>query len=258
MTALALVGLLAAGGCARISEVSKLRVVPLEKPRRSVVEVGKGYLLRGKRVGDEVVVQVARATYCAGKLEQRARGYRVVKRTSPDHTLTMEWLTGIIFSGVGGWLFATAGGGEAQFVDGEARVDNSTSQRLYGGGIGLIGGALLTGAIVQTLSLGRTEIDLGERTLKRQGAPRPCKLGKARSGRLRLTLDDGLQLEADVGADGMVRIKLPADIAARIRKAGPRATLEALGDWRSQRRLSVAAPPGAIAPPAPATPTSAP
>lgn len=227
------------GGCARINEKVSLRVVPLEQPRRSIVQIGEGYVLRGARVADGVLVQVAAAKYCARRLEQRARGYKVITHTAVGPSLTMEWITGTVFTSIASLLWWQSFDVAPAASNDTYQPNQSQNLRVYGSGIGLVGTALLVGAVVQTVGLGRREIDMGEKTLKKDGRPRPCQLAKATNGVLRLTLDDGLQLQAQVKPDGTAHFVLPADIDARIAQAGDRATLEALGDWRSQVRISL-------------------
>jgi len=231
------VGVIAASGgaCAPISESTQLKVQPLEAPRTQVVKTGEGFMLRGKRVADEVVVQVAATDYCTRRKEQRARGFKVVTRKAKGVGLVMEWIAGGVFSAVGGLVFAYA---EAP-PDYSLEVDKSTSQRVYGSGLMMAGTALLVGAIYQTSILGVEKTDIGVKTLKHDGLIKPCKLRRAATGKVRLTLDDGLQLTADVQPDGVARVKLPADLDARLLKGGKRATIEVLGDWRSQRRIDL-------------------
>jgi hypothetical protein len=225
--------------CAKVQHTVNLTARPLEKPRKSIAMVAKGFQLRGKRAGDSVLVEVAKANYCATRTTQKARGFKVIERRAVGHSLKMEWLTGAVLAGTGGFLIAnslsTPDNGDDPFV----AIERNTSLRMYGGTFTLLGTALLAGAVYQTATLGREEIDLGVRMLKRDGLAKPCQLSRAVTGTVRLTLDDGLQLTGGVDPTGHASIKLPADLQRRVKQSGGRATLEVLGDWRSQRRLDV-------------------
>ena len=237
----ALIGAVLAGsvGCAQVQQTVKLQAVPLEKPRTSKVVVAKGFLLRGKRDGMQVVAQVAKADYCTQRTEQKARGFRVVQRKSVGNGMVMQWLTGGVLTVGGGFLFAQSLGTPQTGSDPDLAIERTKSLRLYGGGMALIGSALLAAAIVQTAGLGTERTDLGVRVLKRDGLAKPCNLARAAGGTVRLTLDGGLQLTAPVDETGHARITLPPNLDELVKRDGGRATLEVLGDWRSQRRIDV-------------------
>lgn len=233
---------LSLGSCAKVSHTVRLSATPLEKPRTSIAVVASGYQLRGKRDGKTVKVQVAKANYCTRRTSQKARGFKVIERKAVGPSLVMEWLTGGVMSTAGGLLIGASLQAPEPTTAAETALHRSTSMRMYGGGFALIGTALLAGAIYQTSTLGREEIDLGVRTLKRDGLAKPCQLTKATRATVRLTMDAGLQLTAEVTATGLATIELPDDIEERIKADGGRSTLEVLGDWRSQRRINLSKP----------------
>lgn len=227
-------------GCAHIRTTRSLRVAALEAPVASVAVVGEGYQLRAKRDGDAVRVQVAAVKYCQRQLRQRAQGFRVTERQAVGKGLTTQWIMGGMITLAGAAILTYNAVNPAPApAEGDLGIDYTKRTYLYAGGISAVGLAFLTGSLVQQLSLGRTEQPLGERVLKKQGSVRPCRAKKATHGTLRLTLSDGHQIEAPVGADGLARIPLPADVEARLTREGRRATVEALGDWRSQKRISL-------------------
>ena len=125
------------------------------------------------------------------------------------------------------------------YAPGELNASGTDSTYLGGGLITAAGLGLLTAAFVQQRSLGDSELAMGVRMLQKQGSVRVCKRGPATSGRVRLTLADGHQLEAKIGPDGRAHLALPTDVEQRLQRDGRRATLEALGDWRSQLRISL-------------------
>ncbi|MCO4762940.1 MAG: hypothetical protein KC502_15600 [Myxococcales bacterium] len=239
MTLLALIiGLTMGPGCARIAVKRGLRVEPVEAAQSVVKVVGQGYQLRGRRDGQVVRVQVAQVSYCQHNQTQRAKGFRVTERRAVGPGLAMEWIMGGVITLTGAGLITYNQLNPPQVAEGELAV-SSTRTWLYSGAIVAAGLGLLTAAFFQQRSLGRSEVAIGMKTLRKQGRVRPCRAKKATGGRLRLTLDSGLQLETDVGPDGMASFALPADIEQRLKTDGRRATLEAMGDWRSQRRLSL-------------------
>lgn len=227
-------------GCASVHERRGLRVEPLEKPRPRLDTVGQGYQLRARRMGDAVLVEVAAASYCQQVLQQKARGFRVTERQVAGPSLVAEWVFGGLFVAAGSGIIAWNVTHPAEpAAEGEFAPDNATKANIYGGVIGAAGLALLVGAAVQQASLGVHETELGVQTLEKRGRVFPCKLSKATGGKLRLTLADGLQIVADVQPDGRATLPLPPDLDTRLEGEGRRATLEALGDWRSQTRIDL-------------------
>ena len=175
---------------------------------------------------------------CRTILEQRAKGFRRTTRRAEGASLTLEWVFGALFTAAGSGIIAySALAPPPEEVDGEFTPSGTGQGYVHGTAIGLVGLGLLAGAAWQQWSLGVHETALGERTLKRAGHVRICGQPKPGPGRVRLTLDDGLQMEADAGADGVAILKLPDDIEMRLTEGGRRATLEVKGDWRSQIRL---------------------
>ncbi len=235
---LALLVITSCVGCAQISQTSRLRVDPLEKPRQRVEQAGKGHQVSGKRVGATVQARVRSVNRCRTVLEQRAMGFRRTTRRAEGASLALEWVFGALFSAAGTGIIAyNAMDPPAEEVDGEFSPGNSSQAYVHGTAIGVVGLALLAGATWQQWSLGVHETPLGERTLRREGRVRTCGAPAPGPGRVRLTLDEGLQIEADAGADGVAILPLPDDIEARLQSGGRRATLEVKGDWRSQIRL---------------------
>ncbi len=237
---LAVVGCAALGpGCARIAVSRSLRVAPIEAPQHRVVVVGKGFALDAKRDAGVVNVTVRAVSYCRQLTTQRAQGFRVVQRRAVGPSLAMEWAMGALIAGAGATVLTYAALNPETTTDGELAVGSRKRTWFTGGAITAAGVALLVGALVQQRSLGRSEVALGLKTLRKQGVEAACQPTAATSGRLRLTLGDGHQIEADVRPDGTAALPLPADVDARLQRDGRRATLEAIGDWRSQTRISL-------------------
>ncbi len=227
-------------GCARIIETRSLGARPLEAPRVKVVEIGEGFQVRGKRDGAVVRVQVARVHYCNRVTEQRAIGLRRTERKADGHSLLLEWLFGAVLAGTGASVVAYgATHPPEETPDLTVNLGNQKQAYVHGGIIGVLGLSLLGGAAWQQASLGVTNEELGERTLKRAGLAYPCRQTRAKKGRIRLTLDDGLQIYGDVDETGYAVVELPDDIEKRIVAEGRKATLEAIGDWRSQTRIQL-------------------
>mgnify|MGYP007046927057 CR=1 FL=1 len=235
---LAVAALAAVAGCAHIHEATRLRVQPLEPARTRSEAAGRGYQISATRQGQLVQAQVMGVARCQQVLEQRARGFRRTIRRTQDSSLTLEWLFGGLFSAAGASIVTYAVRNPApKEVEGEYSPSGQRQAYAYGAAIGLVGVALLVGATWQQLSLGVSEVDLGERMLKQKGRPQPCGEPAPAPAKVRLTLGDGLQLEADAGADGLATFTLPEDIEQRLRAEGRRGTLEVKGDWRSQVRI---------------------
>lgn len=233
-----LVLLIGPAGCAQIRETTRLRVQVLEQPRQRLQPDGMGYKVSGKRVGMTFEARVSQMARCRRVVEQRALGFRHTTRRAEGGSLALEWVFGGLFTVAGGGIIAyTAGHPPPAEVDGEYSPNGQRTAYAYGAAIGVVGLALLAGATWQQLSLGVHETPLGERLLSRSGRPEACGKPKPASARVRLTLDDGLQLEADAGANGVATFNLPADIEQRLQAEGRRATLEVKGDWRSQLRI---------------------
>ncbi len=225
-------------GCARVIETHSLRARPLESPKMTVVEAEEGFQVRGKRDGAVVRIQVARVRYCKRVTEQRAMGLRRTERRADGHSLLLEWLFGAVLTGTGASVIGySATHPPKNEPDATVNPGNQQQAYLHGGIIGVIGLGLLGSAVWQQASLGITSEELGERVLKSTGLTYPCRATKATAGRVRLTLDDGLQIYGDVDETGHAVVELPDDIERRISAEGRKATLEAIGDWRSQTRI---------------------
>ena len=226
-------------GCAHIAETSRLRAVALEPPRKQTVTVGHGLGVEGKRQGDSVRAQLLVVDYCAEERRQRARGLRDTTRTAQGQSLVLEW----VFGG----LFSLTGGGVAAFnalrppVTDANGITSKSSALPFAVGIGAAGLALLGGAAWQTASLGTATEDLGERELVQRSSERACGRRPGGSGRVRLTLASGLQVEGEADAAGVVQLPLPASLTDHL-EVGTRATLEVLGDPRGQTRIDLAQP----------------
>lgn len=227
-------------GCARVVESRSLRVVPLERPRQITEERGVGFGVRGERDGGLLRVRVEEVRRCATVTLQRADGFERTERVAQGGTLAIQWTMGGLFTlagaGIIGWNAASPARADAS---GAVPVGNSTSAILQGSLIGGVGVGLLVASLVQQLSLGRSDKPLGSRELRRDGPTRTCSHGPAASGTVRLTLPDGTSLQATVDAAGKAELPLPADLDERLRDTDRRATLEVLGDWRSQTRVSL-------------------
>lgn len=226
--------------CARVAEVRSLRVVPLERPRQSSEERGVGYAIQGERDAGVVRVQVEEVRRCATITLQRADGFERTERVAQGGTLAIQWAMGGLFTlaggGIIGWNAANPAKADAT---GAVSVGSSSSAYLQGGLIGGVGVGLLVASLVQQLSLGRHDKALGSRELRREGPVRTCGRGPATSGTARLTLPDGTSLQATVDGSGKAEIPLPTDVDARLQNSDRRATLEVLGDWRSQTRVTL-------------------
>ncbi|MCB9739781.1 MAG: hypothetical protein H6747_10975 [Deltaproteobacteria bacterium] len=231
---------LLSGGCARISEVRSLRVVPLEKPRLTTEMRDKGYRLKGERVGETVRLEVVAVQRCATVRRQHADGFERTTREAVGPSLTMQWIMGGLFTVAG---IAIAGYNLANppqpDPDGAVSPTSTSSAYLQAGLFGGVGVGLLVGSAVQTASLGVSERPLGKRELQVEGALRICSHAPATEGKVRLTLPDGRQLVADVGEDGVATVPLPPDLEPVLAREGRRATVEVLGDWRSQARITL-------------------
>jgi hypothetical protein len=185
-----------------------------------------------------VVVAVER---CVDVRLQRADGFERVERRASGPTLKMQWAMGGLFSAAAAVIatYATAHPAPPA-AEGELTATASNrSAYLQAGVFGAVGVGLLVASAVQQASLGRVDKPLGTRELRREGRLRTCGQRPAVSGRVRLTLADGHQIEADVGAGGEVIVPLPDDVDARLAREGHGATVEVLGDWRSQARIQL-------------------
>lgn len=223
-------------GCAQIGETVQLRAQPLGPPTTVRVDTSRGFAVQGERRGGAVEVQIDAVQYCADEQRQRARGIRVVERRAEGSSLLIEWTFGGLLSATGAGLAAYNAANPPDVSAGSLRSE--ARGYWFAGGIGAAGLALLGGALVQQLSLGKSEIDLGERELHKRGKESICQRQPAQGGQVRLTLPDGAQLEASADAQGKASLPLPQDLEARIEKEGSRrATLEVLGDARAQVRI---------------------
>ena len=238
IAALAAIALCAS--CARVVEVRSLRVVPLERPRQHSEDRGIGFAVQGQRDGGVVRVQVEEVRRCATITQQRADGFERTERVAQGGTLAIQWAMGGLFILAGGSIIGWNAANPAKpDATGAVSVGSSSSAYLQGGLIGGVGVGLLVASLVQQLSLGRHDKALGTRELRREGPVRTCGRGPAASGTVRLTLPDGASLQATVDSSGKAEIALPDDLDGRLQSSDRRATLEVLGDWRSQTRVSL-------------------
>lgn len=220
--------------CAHIEENESYRIDPLERARTSRVETGHGLGVAGSRLGLAVQAQVFDVSWCALEHRQRARGWRRVERVPVGQSLTIEWAFGGLFTATSASLIAL--NTLSPPAHPEASLRSQSSGYVFAGAVGAIGLGLLTGAIVQQASLGRHDTDLGEKEIEKRDPDFVCKREPAHGGRVRLTLADGMQVEADADQNGLAVLPLPADIESRLTE-GRRATLEAIGDPRAQVRI---------------------
>lgn len=230
---------LTVAGCAHIQERHRLRVEPLEPPQRSVQAEKSGFQLRARRAGPAVIVEARAVQYCRDLVQQRAKGFRVTTREAVGSSLVMEWVMGGLISAAGAGVLVYGARNPPTYRDGELDAGGANRTYIGGGVLTAVGIGLLTAALVQQRSLGESERAIGVKLLKKQGHVRVCERTPATAGRVRLTLSDGHQIEADIGADGRAKLVLPADVEARLQRDGRRATLEAMGDWRSQLRITL-------------------
>ncbi len=237
MPAFLLIVCLLLGSCARLTEQVTLRAEPLEPPRIVRVQLGERLAVAGTREGDVVRAQVTRLQRCADVQEQRAEGFRRVNRQPDGKSLVAEWVFGSLFTAGGLGLIAWTA---MSPVDLSVSTDNAPVNYGYGAAIAALGAGLLAGAIYDQSLTGTHEESLGERVLRKEGPEQVCGQTPATAGQVRLTLPDGAQLEAAVPPDGEARIALPADWQKRLdREGNRRATLEVIGDARSQVRLEL-------------------
>ena len=226
---------LLAVGCAQIEERVTLRAQPLEQERTQRVETGKRLGIAGERQGPAVQAQIFAVTWCAIERRQRARGIKRVERSAVGHSLTLEWVFGAMFLASGGTMFAV---NKLNPPDPKVSLRTEDAGYLFAGSLGAVGLALLTGALVQTVSLGHSDVDLGEREMIKHGTEFQCKREPAPGGRVRLTLADGLQIEADAGPTGAATLLLPLNVEEHLGE-GRKATLEAIGDVKAQVRIAL-------------------
>ncbi len=222
--------------CAHIAEQRGLRVQPLDKASNERVQTVQGLGVTGQREGNAVRAQVQNIQYCVTLQKQRALGFEVLNRQSSDKTLAMQWTFGGILTAMGGGLVTYSLLRPAVEEEGTYTTKGSIA---FPAAIGIGGLALLTGSLVQQLSLGKSETPLGERTMEKRSSEFICGREPAHAGHVRLTLSDGTQLEADADANGLAVIALPANIEAILQADGKRATLEAVGDARAQIRIGL-------------------
>lgn len=228
----------AASGCARIAETRSLRVRALEPPRQVAEPRGVGFAASGQRDGTLFRVAVEQVERCATVTRQRAEGFERLERRAEGGTLVIQWAMGGLFSLAGGGIAAwTATHPTRPDADGALRPGGDSSAWLQAAILGGVGLALLAGSTVQQTQIGVSERSLGARELAQEGRIRVCRRGPAAAGTVRLTLPDGSSWTAAVGPDGRATIDLPADLEDRLHESDRRATLEVLGDWRSQVRV---------------------
>lgn len=223
--------------CAQLSETVTLRAVPMESPRVVNTPAGERLAIRGARSELSVTAVVTKQRLCRDVQEQRAEGFRRVERRAVGPSLTLEWLFGgLLTAGGAGLVTWTALSPE----DPTFGPTGASTNYAYGVVIGAAGLALLGGAAWDWHKTGVHEESLGVQTLKKQGLETVCAEEPAPGGQVRLTLADGLQLEAEVDATGTAQIPLPADVDLRLEREGSRrATLEAKGDARAQVRITL-------------------
>lgn len=229
--------------CAHIQETETYRIDPLERARTSRVETGLGLGVAGSRQGPAVQAQVFDVTWCALEHKQRARGWKRVERVPVGKSLIIEWIFGSVFTATSAAALAWNTSSpparvETTTANGlrETTLKSDTSGHVFAAVAGAIGLGLLTGAIVQQASLGRHDTDMGVKEMVKRDNDFVCKREPAHGGRVRLTLADGMQLEADADQNGLAVLLLPGDIESRLAE-GRRATLEAIGDPRAQVRI---------------------
>jgi hypothetical protein len=220
--------------CAHIEETQTYRIDPLERARTSRVETGLGLGVTGSRQGPAVQAQVFDVTWCALEHKQRARGWKRVERVPVGQSLTIEWVFGGLFTATSAGLMTLNTLSPPE--NPELTMRSQSSGYAFAGVVGAIGLGLLTGAIVQQASLGRHDTDMGVKEMVKRDNDFVCKREPAHGGRVRLTLADGMQLEADADQNGLAVLLLPGDIESRLAE-GRRATLEAIGDPRAQVRI---------------------
>ena len=223
--------------CAHLREEVRLRAVPLEAPHVVHTTAGERLAVRGQRVGEHVQAQVTRQTLCVDVQEQRAEGFRRVERVSEGPSYTLEWVFGGLLTAGGAGLIAWTAASPGDPTSGPT---GTTTNYGYGAAIGAVGLALLGGGLWDWHQIGVHEDSLGVQVLKKPGPETVCGEVPATAGDVRLTLPDGLQLEATLGATGTAVIALPEDLEARLTREGSRrATLEAKGDARAQVRIEL-------------------
>lgn len=229
-----------AASCAHVEERVSLRAQALEQPHTTRVEIGSGKGIEGERLEGSVRAQVQDLTICAAETRQRALGFRRVERRTVGQSLLIQWVFGGLFTATGtGLMLAQAQAPPAE----EDTLNAARNERigyLYAGGIAAVGLGLLAGSVWQQWGLGVHETPLGERVLQTRGDQFACARRPATGGRVRLTLPDGLQIEAEAGADGVALVPLPDDVEARLQAEGSRrASLEVMGDARAQVRIGL-------------------
>jgi hypothetical protein len=236
-----LLSLLVAPACANIAEIRTLRVAPLERPRTVVEARGEGFRLKGARDGANVRLEVFAVQRCVDVTLQHADGFERTERTARGASLKMQWIMGGLFSAAAGAIIAYTLNNPAPPADPTALtpVPSNRSTFLQAGAFGGVGLGMLVGSAFQQASLGRSETPLGRRELRREGRLRTCGSQPATAGKVRLTLADGLQIEASVDANGLALVPLPDDVDNRLAREGHGATVEVLGDWRSQARITL-------------------
>ncbi|MBP48412.1 MAG: hypothetical protein CMH53_10790 [Myxococcales bacterium] len=225
-------------GCARLNRQVSLRVEPLQAPQHQVQVIGKGLKLSAQRQGDHLVVQAQAVEYCQKVTKQRALGFRVVRTEPVGRSLLYQWIMGGLITATSAGLMTYNAMSDPPVED-QLQLDYRRRGWIYSGAIAVAGLALLTGSWVQQLSVGIEERPIGKRVLEKKASVSACHHGAAVSGQLRLTLDIGVTLMAQVGADGQARFALTSQLQNRLKAGSRRATLEAIGDWRSQIRVQL-------------------
>lgn len=227
-------------GCAHVEERVTLRAQALEQPHTTRVEIGTGKGIEGERQGGTVRAVVQDLTICAAETRQRALGFRRIERKAVGQSLVIQWVFGGLFTATGTGLLVA----QAQAPAAEADTLNAGRSEqlgyLYAGAIAAAGLGLLAGSVWQQQGLGVHETPLGERVLHTRGDRFACARRPATGGRVRLTLPDGLQIEAEAGTDGVAQVPLPEDLETRLETEGSRrASLEVMGDARAQVRIGL-------------------
>lgn len=233
-----ILSLLSTCACARMDRRVGLRLVPVGTASQRTVVVGKGLSLTHRRTQEGLEVSALAVSYCMPVTSTRVQGFRVVKRAPVGRGLLYEWLMGGLITATGAGLLAYNAAADAPSPD-TLELDYRARGWWYAGGITAAGLALLTGAAVQQSSVGVIETPLGQRTVKTEGAVSACRPLPATSGSVRLTLDEGPTYTAELNADGKAVFLLSEQVKEKLARGSRKATLEALGDWRSQVRVKL-------------------
>ncbi len=225
--------------CARLATDTRLRAEVLEKPRKVTVAAGERIAVDGRRAGQRLDAEVWSEKRCADELRQNARGWLTTTTTAVGHSLAIEWVFASVLTLGGAGLTTSVA---LHSPDADEPPAAQTSRYLATGAVTVVGLGLLAAAIVQTVSLGTSERDLGVKELVKRVRETPCGRSPRPNEALRLTLCDGKQLEAVSDVAGRAVFVLPDDMDDRIAsESTDRAVLEARADPKSQRVLHLSA-----------------